>query len=448
MITEYLKIVLAGAGAYHFAPAILEDLFMGQKTPVEVWMVDSDLDMAELTARAAQSLARAFGTPARFYYTTQLPKAVFSADAVFLCADYLDEEGWKSDFETMDGVGLGKQVRLYGGLGGLMQTLRAGGFVGNLAEQMARECPGAPLLICDNGFGGMQLGRLCDGIARVYGIRTLGLSAVTEQTRTRLSLYLNVPEQDLLVTCAGLNAFSWVTQLRNGKTGEDLTERCMKEMREDPREELSAQYIDFYGAIPAGSRVMQYELLPDTPLSPRRTVLYSGVGYADYELRKRNLALLTVHGPLTPKGMEAWGQIRTSGYSSVRPASVFFALSQGKCRVDSLCMPGDGALEGTVPGRYVEGPAEIEAGKITGVACQLPLELEDLLNQISLSNRLYGEAALTGSRDLIREAMEIDPALSGLDLLYCEEIVDEMMEKQKARLPRFFGEDGGTHVSG
>ena len=70
MITKYLKIVLAGAGAYHFAPAILEDLFMGQKTPVEVWMVDSDLDMAELTARAAQSLARAFGTPARFYYTT------------------------------------------------------------------------------------------------------------------------------------------------------------------------------------------------------------------------------------------------------------------------------------------------------------------------------------------------------------------------------------------
>ena len=85
------KIVIAGAGSYHFAPAIFEDLFVRWRTPVEVWMVDSDLDMAELSARGAQALARAFGCEARFYYTTQLSKATFSADAVIFCADFLDE---------------------------------------------------------------------------------------------------------------------------------------------------------------------------------------------------------------------------------------------------------------------------------------------------------------------------------------------------------------------
>ena len=40
------KIVIAGAGAYHFAPAIFEDLFVRYRMPVEVWMVDADLDMA------------------------------------------------------------------------------------------------------------------------------------------------------------------------------------------------------------------------------------------------------------------------------------------------------------------------------------------------------------------------------------------------------------------
>ena len=98
------KIVIAGAGAYFFAPAIFEDLFVRFRMEAEYWMVDADLDMAELSARGAQALARAFGVQARFYYTTQLQKAAFSADAVILCSDFLDEEAWKKDFESLDAV--------------------------------------------------------------------------------------------------------------------------------------------------------------------------------------------------------------------------------------------------------------------------------------------------------------------------------------------------------
>ena len=98
-----------------------------------------------------------------------------------------------------------------------------------------------------------------------------------------------------------------------------------------------AQYIDWYGAIPAGPRVTQCELLADTELSPRRSLMISGVGAADYELRKRNLALLTVHGPMRPKGAQAWGQIRTSGLSSVRPVEILRALwGEGECNVKSM----------------------------------------------------------------------------------------------------------------
>ena len=61
---------------------------------------------------------------------------------------------------------------------------------------------------------------------------------------------------------------------------------------------------------------------------------------ADYELRKRNLALLTVHGPMRPKGAQAWGQIRTSGLSSVRPVEILRALwGEGECDVKSMVMP-------------------------------------------------------------------------------------------------------------
>lgn len=432
------KIVIAGAGAYHFAPAIFEDLFVRYHMPVEAWMVDADLDMAELSARAAQSLARAFGVQARFYYTTQLKKAIFSADAVIVCADFLDEEAWKKDLESLDSVGLGKQVRLRGGIGGAMQTLRTLDFLTDLAEQMREDCPDAPLILCDSGFGGLLLSRACECTQRFCGVRTLGVSGVTEQTRKRLALYLDVKEEDMDIACAGLNGFSWVSHMRDRKGG-DLIARCKKEMREDSREELSGQYIDWYDAIPAGSLVTQYELLADTEKNPRKTVLLSGVGLADYELRKRNLALLTVHGPMRPEGLKAWGQIRESGLQSARPVEILRALwGEGECSVRSLTMPCDGAIGGVALGRFVEGPTTVDANGAHGEAAPLPIELEDVMGQISLCNVLYAEAAANGSRAALREALECDPALSGIDLLYTEGVLSDMMEGQKEKLKRFF----------
>ena len=432
------KIVIAGAGAYHFAPAIFEDLFVRYRMPVEVWMVDADLDMAELSARGAQALARGFGCEARFYYTTQLKKCIFSADAVIFCADFLDEEAWNLDLKALEEVGLYKQARLRGGIGGAMQTMRVLDFITDLATQMAEECPDAPLIICDSGFGGVQLARACECAQRFCGVRTLGLSGVTEQTKKRLALYLNMKEEELDIVCAGLNNFSWVTRLCD-KQGHDLMKRCKKEMQEDPREELSAQYIDWYDAIPAGARVMLYELLADTEKSPKKTVLLSGIGLADYELRKRNLAMLAVQGPLTPKGVEAWGQIRLSGLSSARPIEVLRALwGEGDCHVDNLSMPCDGAVEGVAPGRFVECPAMVTKDGVRGEYTELPVELHDLMGQLSLVNVLYAEAASTGSRAALREALEIDPALMGIDLLYTEGVLSDMMEAQKEKLKRFF----------
>ena len=168
-------------------------------------------------------------------------------------------------------------------------------------------------------------------------------------------------------------------------------------------------------------------------------MLLSGVGLADFELRKRNLALLTVHGPMTPKGAKAWGEIRQSGLSSVRPIEVLRALwGEGEYRAENLNMPCDGAIDGVAPGRFVECPGVVTKDGVRGEYTELPVELQDLMGQLSLCNVLYAEAAATGSRVALREAMEIDPALSGIDLLYTEGVLSDMMEAQKEKLKRFF----------
>ena len=104
----------------------------------------------------------------------------------------------------------------------------------------------------------------------------------------------------------------------------------------------------------------------------------------------------------------------------------------------NLYMPCDGAVDGVAPGRFVECPAEIGPDGVRGIHTELPIELEDLMGQLSLCNVLYAEAAASGSRAALREAMEIDPALSGIDLLYTEGVLSDMMEAQKEKLKRFF----------
>ena len=168
-------------------------------------------------------------------------------------------------------------------------------------------------------------------------------------------------------------------------------------------------------------------------------MLLSGVGLADYELRKRNLAMLAVHGPLSPKGAKAWGQIRASGLQTARPVEIVRALwGEGACEVANLSMPCDGAVAGVAPGRFAECPAAIDETGVHGRPAELPVELHDLMGQLSLCNVLYAEAAATGSRAALREAMEVDPALSGVDLLYTEGVLSDMMEAQKDKLKRFF----------
>ena len=87
-----------------------------------------------------------------------------------------------------------------------------------------------------------------------------------------------------------------------------------------------------------------------------------------------------------------------------------------------------------MPGR----PAVITKDGVRGKTVELPVELHDLMGQLSLVNVLYAEAAASGSRQALREAMEIDPALTGVDLLYTEGVLSDMMEAQKEKLKRFF----------
>ena len=59
-------------------------------------------------------------------------------------------------------------------------------------------------------------------------------------------------------------------------------------------------------------------------------------------------------------------------------------------------------------------------------AVRVPEALADVLREVDSANRLAAKAA-EGDREALREYVETDPALGGLDRLYCLEVVNALI---------------------
>ena len=68
----------------------------------------------------------------------------------------------------------------------------------------------------------------------------------------------------------------------------------------------------------------------------------------------------------------------------------------------------------------------------------MPEALAEIMTEIDAANRLAAKAA-EGDREALRDYVETDPALSGLDRLYCMEVADAMIRMHGDVLTRLTG---------
>ena len=69
----------------------------------------------------------------------------------------------------------------------------------------------------------------------------------------------------------------------------------------------------------------------------------------------------------------------------------------------------------------------------------MPEALAEILNEVDGANRLAALAA-AGDRGAVREYVETDPALGGLDRLYCQDVVEALIT-QNEEILRFAQDD-------
>ena len=75
----------------------------------------------------------------------------------------------------------------------------------------------------------------------------------------------------------------------------------------------------------------------------------------------------------------------------------------------------------------IEAELTQRGGEIIPHGTMLPLPLMEICGEIDETNHLAAKAA-AGDRSALRECIEVDPALAGLDRLYVQDVVEKMIE--------------------
>jgi alpha-galactosidase/6-phospho-beta-glucosidase family protein len=432
-----MKFALIGQDIPTLLPTLLTDLLFAGKEPADVWVHEGNPAMQEVLDKYGKATILRSKLPATITVAAERDQVLKDADCVIYAGDVqpasrfsMDRSALSSD--NKDDPGLTDQARVNGGIGGLMHTLRAGEAVLSLCEEMHTQCPGAlvinlgqPVARTTDLF--LQEGFRCYGLGRnpmrgANGVDTL----CKKMSRKADSVHAET---------AGLPGFAFLLEMTDIATGKDLLPQLKERAEKDELGRLARRWLDWYGALPVGDVTDHAEFLPAQPdYIPEEEPVFGET----VEQRKERILHMNTIGTFGASSQDgAMAQtVLLSKAPPIRPVKLALAV----LRKEDLDMPAVTRRNGKeLPqlGGYaiIESRLILKGGVEQPHGWELPGELAEVCGEIAETNTLAAQAA-TGDRSALRECIDLDPALAGLDRLYCQDLVDKLIEMHKDVLPR------------
>ncbi len=217
------KIAIVGAGGFVFPFRLLGDLLSFPALQGSVFsLMDVDRDRAGRTARSARELARHYGFPATFDVTDDRRTALDGADYVIVTFQVGGLDAYAHDVEIPRRHGVDQTVGDTLGPGGVFRFLRSVPAFDAIAADMRVLCPDALLINYAN-----PMAMSCWYLSEL-GIKTVGLCHSVQGTSRMLARQLDIPYEEVIFRCAGINHQAWFLEFRTLE--EDLYPRLRDRM--------------------------------------------------------------------------------------------------------------------------------------------------------------------------------------------------------------------------
>ena len=435
-----MNIALIGQDIPALLPSLLADLFFAHRSAADVRLWEKNEAMRDLLGGYGGAVCRKAGRGTVRACAAQA-EALEGADCVIYAGDPMAASRFRMDREALSGAGdndpgLSDQARVLGGLGGLMHTLRQGEAVFDICDAMDAACPDAFVISL-----GEPVGRTAAMFA-MRGRRAWGLTGGWRKGPGGLNGLLalvGAKPENVEAEAAGLPHFCFLTALRDRASGKSLMPALAAAVREERAGRMAARWLDMFGAVAVGSVTDHAALMPAQPdyMPDPDPPLAEPV-----ERRKERILRMNI---VREKGLgdpeaQAAQLLLLGGAPAARPVQLALALLEGRdLTLDAAVRVNrDGAVRNLPREAVVEAPLRLKRGESQPVAVTLPGSLAEFCLDADEAERLAALAA-AGDREALRECVELDPALAGLDRLYCMDAARALIDLHGDVLSRWSG---------
>jgi alpha-galactosidase len=454
------RITLVGGGSTHWTPTLLVDF---ANTPAladaELTLHDVDGDslpqMLDLAAHVARS--RGIGLTARA--TTDLPSALEGAEFVLITLSVGGFASMRHDIEIPYVYGIRQPVGDSVGPGGIMRALRSIPIVLDIARATEQHAPDALLLNVSN-----PLTALCRAAGRETSVTTVGLCNELVGFQFAISLLFDCGMHEVNPVVGGVNHLPLITSFTiAGEDGFSLLRDFLENpgsRADDPiwmtppegshwhkhspgekwtksdvvtNQKVKFELFQRFGVLPGSSDTHVVEFFPGFVTEASDFGRQWGIhhyGIAGHTADKQTDDA-SVDWLMNQEEIPPWG-------SGELVAELINAVVTGKERWLPMNLPNTGQVTNLPDGAVTEC---IGLAGASGVRPRdqvtVPGILGEYLRRINVSQELTVEAALTGNRTTVLEAMLADQMAGRLPYEHVVAMTDELLAATAPWLPQF-----------
>ena len=397
----------------------------------ELWgsslvLMDINKEAVEKTALAANRINDVLGANYEISATTDRKKALEGADFVIVSIAVDRVKMWKQDFAIPQKHGIKHVLGENVGPGAVFHTMRNLPIFMDICKDIERICPDALLINFTNPES-----RLCMAIKKYTKVKAVGLCHQINAGIEIVSTILSISREHIDVKAWGINHFTWIFDMRDKRTGEDLYPLFReKEAVYNPEyEKLSRFIFRHYGLFPTSGDGHLGEFFPYA----HELIPANGYDFEKYEKRRQSIASV-LDGVIS-------GEIPIDDKLIAPSGEKAFTIINGIVHntnelLESVNLPNDGYISNLPADAIVEVPAVISGHGVNGLAVgELPRGIAAMCRtQIDIQH-LVVEAGVKGNRELVKQALLTDPNIPSAEAAL--KIYDELMDINKPYLPQF-----------
>ena len=433
-------IAFIGAGSLQFTSSCVRDLLTFPAfRETEFRLMDTNEANLRGITKVVQRILKEMDCPnSKIVATMNRAEALSGADGVLCTVFSGDIDIWQHDILIPKKYGVDINVGDTRSVSGIFRALRNIPLMLDICADIERYCPNAVFLNYTN-----PMSILCGAMQKYSNVQVTGLCHSVQGTVKMLAEWLDIPKDDIVYKCMGVNHQAFYTEL--SYRGEDLYPRLRKliteneEIRnkEQVRNEMFLS-LGYYVTESSGHNSEYNAWFRKRPdLIEKYCTHGTNWNPGEYAF---SLNLRRKRAKNTAAQYENWLEKPFSKEKSLEYAADIFnaRIGDGKPFVFNGNVLNCGSIPNLPADACVEVPVVADRmGFKTTVAGPLPEHLAILVNTTARIESLVIEAARAKSRELVYRAVYMDPLCSAVCSL--EEIramCDELFEVNR----EFLGE--------